>query len=90
MDLSGYLHQLQLRIHALAAIWQKKLQKMTNATVCSISYLSILYLLAKLSELLIHRLGSPKCVVAGIYVCSDILFFIKRIAKQKVRVEKMS
>ena len=30
------------------------------------SHLSISYLLAELSELLIHRLGSPKGVVAGI------------------------
>ena len=30
------------------------------------SYLSISYQLAELSELLIHMLGSPKCVVAGI------------------------
>ena len=30
--------------------------------------LSISYLLAKLSKLLIHRLGSPKGVVAGISV----------------------
>ena len=50
---------------------------MTYATSCLISYLLISYLLAKLSELLIHRLGSPKCVVAGISVCSDILFSLK-------------
>ena len=52
-----------------------------------ISYLSSSYLLTKLSELLIHRLGSPKCVVAKISVCSD--FFIKRIAKRKIRVENI-
>ena len=46
---------------------------MTYVTAGLISYLSISYLLAKLSELLIHRLGSPKwCVVAGISVCPDI------------------
>ena len=48
---------------------------MKYATSCLISYLLISYLLAKLSELLIHRLGSP--VVAGISVCSDILFSLK-------------
>ena len=37
---------------------------------------------------MIHRLGSPKCVVAGISECSDI-FVIKRIAKRKIRVEKV-
>ena len=46
------------------------------------------YPLAKLSELLIHGLGSRKCVVAGISGCSDI-FVIKRISKQKIRVEKI-
>ena len=46
------------------------------------------YLLAKLSILLIHRLGSPKCVVAGISEFSDI-FVIKRIAKRKLSVEKI-
>ena len=42
-----------------------------------ISYLSVVYLFAKLLELLIHRLGSPKCVVKGISGCSNI-FAIKR------------
>ena len=50
---------------------------MTYATTASISYLSILYLLAKLSLLLIHRLGSPKRGVEGIYVCSDLFFILK-------------
>ena len=36
---------------------------MTYATAGLISYLSISYLLANLSELLSHSLGSPKCVV---------------------------
>ena len=55
---------------------------MTYATagLIHISYSSMVYLLAKPSELFIHRLGSPKCVVAGIHGCSDI-FVIKRIAK---------
>ena len=50
---------------------------MACATVGLISYLSISYLLAKLSELLIHRFCSPKCVVAEISVCSDIPFPLK-------------
>ena len=58
---------------------------MTCASAGLTSHLSISYLLAELSELLIHRLGSPKCVVAGISVCSNV-FFIKRIAKQKIRI----
>ena len=45
-----------------------------NSTAGSISYLSISCLLAKLSELLIHRLGSPKCVVAEVPVSSDFIF----------------
>ena len=53
---------------------------MTYATAGLIYYLSISYTLAKLSELLIHRLGSPKCVVAGISGCSNT-FIIKRIAQ---------
>ena len=44
--------------------------------------LSISYLLAELFELLVHKLGSPKSVVVGISVCSNI-YFIKRIAKWK-------
>ena len=45
-------------------------------------YLSISYLIAELFELLVHKLGSPTCVVAGISVCSNI-YFIKRIAERK-------
>ena len=60
----------------------------TCASASLTSYLSISYLLAELSELLIHRFGSPKCVVAEISVCSDF-FSIKRIAKRKIRVEKI-
>ena len=60
---------------------------MTYAIASLISYLSISYLLAKLYELLIYRLGSPKCVAAGILVCSDFLF-IKRISKRK-RITKL-
>ena len=54
---------------------------MTYATVglIHISYSSMAYLFAKTSELFIHRLGSPKCVVAGIPGCSD-MFVIKIIA----------
>ena len=48
----------------------------------------MVYLLAKLCELLMHRSGSPKCVVARTSGCSDI-FVIKRIAKQKIRLEKI-
>ena len=62
---------------------------MTCATAGLMSYLSISYLLANLSELLIHRLCSPKCVVTEIYVCSDKKISIKRIAKRKIRVEKI-
>ena len=61
---------------------------MTYTTAGLISYSSISYVLAQLPELLIHRLGSPKCVVAGISGCSDIIV-IKRIAKRKIRVEKV-
>ena len=52
---------------------------MTCASAGLTSYLSISYLLAKLSELLIDRLGSPKCVVAEIPVCSDISFPLKEL-----------
>ena len=45
-------------------------------------------MLAKLSELLKHRLSSPKCVVAGKSVCSD-MFVIKQIVKRKLMVEKI-
>ena len=55
---------------------------MTWASAGLTSHLSISYLLAELFELLVHKLGSPKCVVVGISVCSNI-YFIKRIAKWK-------
>ena len=58
--------------------------QMTCASAGLTSHLSISYLLAELPELFVHRLGSPKCVVAGISVCYNILF-IKRIAKRKIR-----
>ena len=58
---------------------------MTCARAGLTSHLSILYLLAELSELLIHRLGSPKCVVAVISVCSNI-HFIKVVTKRKIRI----
>ena len=45
---------------------------MTCASAGLTSHLSISYLLAELSELLVHRLGSPKCEVRVISVCSDI------------------
>ena len=54
---------------------------MTCASASLTSHLSISYLLAKLFELLVHKLGSPKCVVAGISLCSNVLF-IKKIAKR--------
>ena len=56
---------------------------MTCATAILISYLSISYLLDKLSELFIHRLGSPKCVVGEISVCSDIFFPLKEFPNEK-------
>ena len=56
---------------------------MTCATAGLISYLSISYLLAKLSELLIHMFCSPKCVVAEISVCSDISFPLKELPNKK-------
>ena len=37
----------------------------------------MVYLFSKPLELLIHRLGTPKCVVAGIFGCSE-MFAIKR------------
>ena len=52
------------------------------------SYLSMVYQVAKLSELLAHRLVSAKCVVAGISGCSDILP-IKRVAKEKKFEKKL-
>ena len=52
---------------------------MTWASAGLTSHLSISYLLAELFELLVHKLGSPKCVVVGIYVCFNI--FIKRIKR---------
>ena len=58
---------------------------MTIASAGLTSHLSISYLLTELFELLVHKLGSPKCVVAGISVCSNI-YFIKRIAKRKKRI----
>ena len=45
---------------------------MTYVTAGLISYLSISYLLAKLSELFTHRLSSLTSVVAGISVSSNI------------------
>ena len=45
---------------------------MTCASAGLTSHLSISYLLAELSELLVQGLGSPKCEVRVIYVCSDI------------------
>ena len=56
---------------------------MTCDTAGLISYLSISYLLAKFSELLIHLYCSPKCVVAEIYVCSDISFPLKELPNEK-------
>ena len=53
---------------------------MTLASAGLTSHLSISYLLTKLFELLVDKLGSPKCVVAGISVCSNI-YFIKRITE---------
>ena len=62
---------------------------MTCATAGLISYLLSSYLLAKLSELLIHRFCSPKCVVAEISVCSDTAFQLKDVPNAKIRVEKI-
>ena len=55
---------------------------MTCASAGLTSHLSISYLLAELSELLVHRLGSPKCVVAGISMCSNI-FSLKELPNEK-------
>ena len=41
------------------------------------------YRLAKLSELLIHRLGCPKCVVSGTSGCSDIFVSLKELPNEK-------
>ena len=56
---------------------------MTCDTAGLISYLSISYMLAKLSELLIHRFCSPKCVVAEISVCFDISFPLQELPNEK-------
>ena len=58
---------------------------MACATAGLISCLSISYMLAKLSELLIHRLCSPKYVVAGLSVCS-IYFSLKELPNEKIRI----
>ena len=55
---------------------------MTCATAGLIFYLSISYMLAKLSELLIHRFCGAKCVVAEISVCSDISFPLKELPNE--------
>ena len=47
---------------------------MTYATAGLISYPSISYMLAKLSEILIHRLGSPKFGGRDIYRCSGLFW----------------
>ena len=56
---------------------------MTCDTAGLISYSSISYLLAKLSELLIHRFCRSECVVAEISVCSDISFPLKELPNEK-------
>ena len=50
---------------------------MTYATAGLISYSSISYMLAKLSEILIHRLGSPKFGGRDIYRCSGLFANMK-------------
>ena len=57
--------------------------QMTCASASLTSHLSILYLFAELSELLIHRFCSPKCVVAEISVYSDISFPLKELPNEK-------
>ena len=57
---------------------------MTYATAGLKYYLLISYMLANMSDLLIHRLGSPKCAVAGIYGYSNS-FLIKRITNLTVQ-----
>ena len=57
---------------------------MTCATAGLISnYLTISYLLAKLSELLIHWFCTPKRVVAGLSVCSNIIFLLRELPNEK-------
>ena len=48
------------------------------------SYLSVIYMFAKLFELLIHRLVSPKCAVAWIlgYMAALEYFATKRILRR--------
>ena len=58
---------------------------MTCTTAGLISNLSISYLLAKLSELLIHRLGSPKGVVTWVSVCL-VIFSLEELPNKKIRV----
>ena len=36
-----------------------------------------------------HRLCSPKCVVADISVCSDVYFPLKELPNEKIGVEKI-
>ena len=66
----------------------QSLWRIIRASVNDIRYsrINILFInfifLAILSELLIHRLGSPKCVVTGISVCSD-LFSLKEFPNEK-------
>ena len=57
--------------------------QITCDTAGLISYLSISFLLAKLSELLIHRFCSHKCVVAEICAYSDISFPFKELPNEK-------
>ena len=61
----------------------------TSANDIRYSRINILFInfifLAVLSELLIHRLGSPKCVIIGISVCSD-LFSLKEFPNKKIRI----
>ena len=59
---------------------------MTCATAGLISYSSISYLLAKLSELSIHRFCSHVCGQRDICVLR-YFFVIKRITKRKIMVE---
>ena len=59
--------------------------QMTWASASLTSHLSISNQLAELFELLVHKLGSPKCVVVGISVCCNI-YFIKELPNEEKRI----
>ena len=56
---------------------------MTCASAGLTSHLSISYLLAELSELLIHRLGSPR---SQEYLSTLTYFSLKELPNEKIRI----